>query len=150
MAKRGDHIESPMHNRYLLAALFVILSAVFLISCGSTNPNNGRVLTSISVTPPTADGQSSPNGVVFTATGTFSLPPLSAPLTFTIPYTGQFVVDNPTNPPMTIATVISSGMGTVTVQCAAGATGTVSVTATASANNAMSTVVSGSGQLTCP
>ncbi len=148
--KQGNRIESLMHHRYLVRVLAVMLCAGSLISCSSTNPNDGRVLTSISVTQATADGQSNLNGVVFTATGTFNLPPLSAPLTFAAPYTGQFVVDNPTNPPATIANIISTGTGTITVQCATGATGTVFVTASALANNSAGTVVSGNAQLTCP
>ncbi len=132
----------------LLASCVLLLLAAGLISCGSSNQSIGRVLTSIAVTPQTADAQSSPDGqVVFTATGTFSLPPYTGPLTFVAPYSGQFVVNNPTN--STIATVVSSGKGTVTVQCAS-ASGSVNVTATASANNGSTLVVSGSGQLTCP
>jgi hypothetical protein len=150
MTKQRDPMASPAQRNYLLATLALILSAVLLISCNSTNPNNGRVLASVAVTPATADGQSSPAGVVFTATGTFSLPPISAPLTFTAPYTGQFVVDNPTNPPTTIANIVATGTGTITVQCASGATGTVFVSASALANNGTSTLVSASGQLTCP
>jgi hypothetical protein len=127
----------------------LLLLAAGLISCGSTNQSIGRVLTSIAVTPQTADAQSSPHGqIVFTATGTFSLPPYAGPLTFAAPYAGQFVVDNPNG--MTVATVISSGTSTVTVQCASGASGSVFVTATASANNGSTLVVSGSSQLTCP
>jgi hypothetical protein len=138
-----------MQRRPVVATLALISLAVIGISCGSSsNPNLGRVLTSVTVTPLTADGQSSPNGVVFTATGTFSLPPVNAVLTFAAPYSGQFVVDNPTG--TTIATAVSSGTGTVTVQCTAGATGNVFVTASALANNGTTTVVSGSGQLTCP
>ena len=132
-----------------LSALLLMFLAAGLTSCGSSNQNIGRVLTSIAVTPQSADAQSSPNGqVVFTATGTFSLPPYTGPLTFVAPYAGQFVVNNPIGP--TIATVVSSGTGTVTVQCAAGASGTVAITAIASANNGSTLVVSGSGQLTCP
>jgi hypothetical protein len=133
----------------LLAYAVLLLLAAGLISCGSSNQTIGRVLTSIAVTPQTADAQSSPNGqVVFAATGTFSLPPYTGPLTFVAPYAGQFVVNNPTN--ATIATVVSSGAGTVTVQCASGGSGSVAVTATASANNGSTLVVSGSGQLTGP
>jgi hypothetical protein len=135
-----------------IAALYIaalLLLAAGLISCGSSDPNLGRVLTSITVTPETADAHSSANGqVVFTATGTYSLPPFSAPVTFTAPYSGQFVVDNPATG--TIATLVSSGAGTVTVECAAGASGSVAVVASAAANNGTTTVVSGSGQLTCP
>ncbi len=133
----------------LLAYGVLLLLAAGLISCGSSNQTIGRVLTSIAVTPQTADAQSSPNGqIIFAATGTFSLPPYTGPLTFVAPYAGQFVVNNPTN--ATIATVVSSGAGTVTVQCASGGSGSVAVTATASANNGSTLVVSGSGQLTCP
>ena len=138
-----------MHWRSLLATLALILLAPGLISCSSSKPNIGRVLTSIAVTPPTADAANSPNGqVVFAATGTFSLPPFTAPLTFTAPYAGQFVVDNPVG--TTIATVVATGAGTVAVQCASGASGSVYVTASAFANNGTQMVVSGSGQLTCP
>jgi len=138
----------PLRLSSLSALLLMFLSAG-LTCCGSSNQTIGRVLTSIAVTPQSADAQSSPNGqVVFTATGTFSLPPYTGPLTFVAPYAGQFVVNNPTG--TTIATEVSSGTGTVTVQCAAGASGTVAVTASASANNGSTLVVSGSGQLTCP
>ena len=133
----------------LLAAFVLILLTAGMISCGSSNQSIGRVLTSIAVTPQTADAQNSSNGqVVFTATGTFSLPPYTGPLTFVAPYAGQFVVNNPAG--TTIATVVSSGTGTVTVRCAAAVSGSVYVTATASANNGSTLVVSGSGQLTCP
>jgi hypothetical protein len=103
------------------------------------------------VTPGTAGANNSANAqVIFTATGTFSLPPTPAPVTFAVPYSGQFVVDNPTN--STIATVFSSrtGTDTVTGQCATGASGTVPVVASASANNGSTIVVSGSAQLTWP
>lgn len=134
----------------LIASVLLILAAVGMLSCGaSANPNIGRVLTGITVTPSAFDAQSSSNGqVVFTATGTFSLPPTPAPVTFIAPYAGQFVVDNPSN--STIATVVANGNGTVTVQCAAGATGNVFVVASAVANNGTNIVVTGSGQLTCP
>jgi hypothetical protein len=133
------------HN-YIAALL---LTTAGLLSCSSGNPNLGRVLTSISVTPETADAKDSANGqVTFTATGTYSLPPFSGPVTFTAPYAGQFAVDNPTTG--TIANVVTSGNSTVTVQCAAGAAGTVPVVASALANNGTTTVTSGSGQLTCP
>jgi hypothetical protein len=149
---KGKTFDPPMPSRrWLLAIFVVILLASALISCGSSNPNIGRVLTSIAVTPQTADARNFSHGqVVFTATGTFSLPPFTSPLTFTAPYSGQFIVDNPSN--TTIATVVSTGTptGTVTVQCAAATSGSVSVSATASANNGSTLVVSGSGQLTCP
>ena len=133
-----------------IGLLFLLLAIAFAaISCSSGNPDIGRVLLSISVTPATTDAQTYPNGqVVFTATGTFSLPPTPAPVTFAAPYAGEFVVNNPAN--STIANVVSNGAGTITVQCVSGAVGTVPVVATAAANNAMGAVISGSAQLTCP
>jgi len=126
-------------------ALVMVVTAGSL-SCATANPNNGRVLTSIQVTPATADAQ---NGqVLFTATGNFNLPPSPAPVTFAAPYTGSFVVDNPASG--AVANIVSTGTGTVTVQCVSGASGTVAVVASAAANNALGDVVSGSGQLTCP
>jgi hypothetical protein len=135
-------------RRSLLVLFALIASAACLISCSTANPNIGRVLTSINVTPATADAQTYPNGVVFTATGTFSLPPSPVPVTFTAPYSGEFVVDNPASG--AVANVISTGTGTVTVQCVADASGMVAVTASALANNGSSQVVSGSAELTCP
>ena len=135
------------HSLFVYGVL--VLLAAGLISCGTSNQSIGRVLTSIAVSPQTADAQSPPNGqVVFTATGTFSLPPYTGPLTFVAPFSGQFVVNNPPN--ATIASVVSSGAGTVTVQCAPSGWGSVYVTATASSNNGSTLVVSGSGRLTCP
>ncbi len=141
---------ASMHRETLYCGCLLALAAL-LSSCSSSNPNVGRVLYSIAVTPATADAQTFPNGqVVFTATGSYSLAPSPAPLTFTAPYAGQFIVANPTNPPETIATIVATGNSTITVQCASGASGTVPVVATASANNLAGTVVSGSAQLTCP
>lgn len=123
--------------------------ALTFISCATSNPNSFRVLTSIAVTPTTADASTYPNGqVTFTATGQFNIPPLSGPVTFTAPYNGQFIVANPSN--QTVATVVSTGTGTVTVQCVAGISASVDVVATASANNGTATTVSALGQLTCP
>ena len=137
---------NPMRVRQLFALLALFSTAALLVSCGSSgNPNTGRVLISVAVTPATADGQSSPNGVVFTATGTFSLPPITAPLNFAAPYAGQFVIDN-----TSVATIVATGTGTITVQCVSGTSGTVFATAGALANNGTSTMVSGSGRLTCP
>ncbi len=128
--------------------MLVAVTACFL-SCATSNPNLARVLTSISVTPEFADAQSYPEGqVVFTATGTYSLAPLTGPVTSAAPYSGQFEVANPLN--TTIATIIATGNGTATVQCAAGVSGTVSVAASAYANNGTTTLVSGNAQLTCP
>jgi hypothetical protein len=132
-----------------LLAFLISLLALPLISCNSVNTNSGRVLTAITVTPTTADALNSPNGkVTFTATGRFSLPPLSGPVTFQSPYSGSFSVANPSN--QTIANVVASGTGTVTVQCVWKVTGSVEVIASASANNGTQTLVTGQGTLTCP
>ena len=130
-------------------AILGIALAFTLISCNSVNPNSGRVLTAITVTPTAADAVSYPNGqVTFTATGQFSLPPLIGPVTFQSPYSGSFAVANPSN--QTIANVVANGTGTVTVQCVSNVTGSVEVVASASANNGTQTVVTGQGTLTCP
>jgi hypothetical protein len=133
----------------LIAGVSLTGIAAMLLSCATSNPNLGRVLVSISVTPPTADAQTFSNGqVVFTANGTFNLPPSPAPVSSAAPYSGQFVVDNPDTGP--IATIIATGIGTATVQCVAGASGIVLVSSSASANNGSNTTISGSAQLTCP
>lgn len=130
-------------------SLLGFLIALPLISCNSVNPYSGRVLTAITVAPTTADAVNYPNGqVTFTATGQFSLPALSGPVTFQSPYSGSFSVANPTN--QTIANVVATGTGTVTVQCVSNVTGSVEVVASASANNGTQTVVTGQGRLTCP
>ena len=139
-----------MHaSRPSLPILAITLLALPLISCNSVNPNSGRVLTAITVAPTTADAVNYSNGqVTFTATGQFSLPPLSGPVAFTSPYTGQFIVVNPPN--QTIANIVATGTGTATVQCVSNVTGSVEVVASASANNGTQTVVTGQGTLTCP
>lgn len=137
-------IRRPTLPGFLIAVL-----ALLLISCGSVNPNSGRVLTSIKVTPTAADAVNFSNGqVTFTATGQFSIPPLSGPVTFQSPYSGSFSVANPSN--QTIANIVATGTDTVTVQCVSNVTGSVEVIASASANNGTQTVVSSQGTLTCP
>jgi hypothetical protein len=135
-----------------IALAAITLVAAGLLACGnSSDPNIGRVLLEISVSPATADASQFSNGqVVFTATGTFSLPPSPAPLTFTAPYAGSFSVANPTNPPATIASVVATGNSTATVQCASGVSGTVPVVASSAANNGTQIVITGIAQLTCP
>jgi hypothetical protein len=135
----------------LLAALGAASLAMMMTSCGSPSiPNAGRVLLTIVVTPATADAQAFTNGQVeFTATGTFSVAPSPAPVTFVAPYTGGFIV-SPNTSNQVIANIVSTGPGTATVQCVAGMSGTVEVGATASANNGTSTTVSGIAQITCP
>lgn len=131
--------------------MVLLAAAAILAACGQTDLNRGRVLTAISVSPETADAQNFSHGqVMFTATGSFNIPPLSAQLTFSVPYSGQFAVQNPPPPANPIANIVSTGSGTITVECATGATGAVSITATASANDAFGTVVTGNAQLTCP
>jgi len=137
-----------MDCRHPLAALILVTVTACFLSCATSNPNLARVLTSIAVTPEFADAQTYPLGqVVFKATGTYSLAPLTGPVTSAPPYLGQFSI---TNSGTTIATIIATGNGTATVQCAAGASGTVIVAASAYANNGTTTVVSGNAQLTCP
>lgn len=134
---------------FLLPTLGLALVAMAMSSCGTTNiPNAGRVLLSIAVTP--AEGVAGANGqVIFTATGTFSVAPSPAPVTFVAPYTGGFIVA-PNGSNQVIASIVSTGTGTATVQCAAGMSGTVEVGATALANNGTSTTVVGPAQITCP
>ncbi len=141
-------VSRATHRRHpLLAALALAFIAVLMISCGSPNPNFGRILLSISVT---ADPQKSQNGqVVFTATGSFSQSPFSALVPSTPPYSGKFFVDT-TATNQVIATIVSSSSGTATVQCISGMSGTVAVGNIASANNGTSTTVTGFAQITCP
>ena len=124
--------------------LFVIL----ITGCGTANRN--RVLESITVAPATADAQNFPNGQVqFTATGSFSQPPSPAPVTFVAPYSGSWLISDPS-----IATISRSGV----VQCRTGTSGVVTITALASANSCppnpsmgcMSIAVSGLAKLSCP
>ena len=129
----------------------IALAALTLLSCSDSDPNAGRVLLSIAVTPSTADAALFPNGLVtFTATGTFSVAPSPAPIPSTAPYSGEIFVANPTNPPATIATVVSTGNSTATVECQQGGSGTVQIVASANANNGTAIVITGSATLTCP
>ena len=135
------------HEWFALSVLAFL--ALPLAACQSVNQNSGRVLTAINVTPTSADASTFPNGLVtFTATGQFNIPPLSGPVTFTAPYNGGFVVANPSH--QTIANIVSTAIGTVTVQCVSGVSASVAVVATASANNGTTTTVTGQAQLTCP
>jgi len=134
--------------RFLLICTVAFLGFT-LASCASSNPNSFRVLTAITVTPTKADASTYLNGqVTFTATGQFNIPPLTGPVTFTAPYNGQFIVANPSN--QTVANIVSTGTGTVTVQCVSGVSASVDVVATASANNGTATTVTAQGQITCP
>jgi hypothetical protein len=134
---------------YFTVAFLLVALAACLLSCSTSDPNYARVLTYITVTPATADAQDFPNGqVVFTAAGTFNVAPSPGPVSSASPYFGQFVVDNPVTGEL--ATIVSMGNSTATVQCVAGVSGTVSVTMSAFANNTTTDVISGNAQLTCP
>ena len=134
--------QSAVLGPILLASVLATLSTT---GCGSSGVN--RVLESIQVTPASADAQTFANGdVQFTATGKFSRPPSPAPVTFTAPYSGSWLVSDPT-----IASITQNGVA----QCAPGASGIVTVTAIASTNSChstgcTSTAVSGTAKLTCP
>jgi hypothetical protein len=132
-----------------IAALSLAVLAAFLLSCGTSDPNYARVLTSITVTPATADAQNFPEGqVIFTAAGTFNVAPSPGPVSSASPYFGQFVVNNPVTG--AIANIVTTGNSTATVQCVAGATGTVEINMSADANNETTTVIGGYALLTCP
>jgi hypothetical protein len=127
-----------------------VLLALQTTGCGAPNPNNDRVLLSITVAPATAKAQNFTNGQVqFSATGTFSRPPSPAPVSvpFVAPYSGTWFISDPT-----IATISQSGVA----QCEIGNSGTVTVTAMVSANSCppntpcMSIAVRGTARLICP
>jgi hypothetical protein len=138
-------------RKNVLTILFAATLAFQAIGCGSSNSN--RVLQSMTVTPLTADGNTSPIGqVVFTATGRFSKAPSPSPVTFVAPYSGSWSVSDPS-----IATLVATGTGdgTATFQCVAGASGVATISAIASSNaasgtGATSTAVTGTAKLTCP
>ena len=138
-----------MEERFLRYAWpFIGLLLFHSVGCGNSNtpPHLGRFLLSITVTPSTADARNYSNGQVqFAASGTFNEAPSPGPLTFTPPYTGGFSIADPS-----IATIVSTGTATVTVQCVAGASGTANVVATASSNGGLQPEISGTAQLTCP
>jgi hypothetical protein len=133
----------------VMTVLFIVALVFQTVGCGTSNSN--RVLQSMAVTPRTADAQSAPNGQVqFTATGTFSKAPSPSPVTFVAPYSGSWLISDPS-----IATLVGTGTGTATFQCVAGASGVVTITAIASTNaatgtGATSTMVKGTASLTCP
>jgi hypothetical protein len=144
-------VEAKMSSRcdLPLAAVVLVMLAAILISCGNNNPDQNRVLLTVAVTPATADPELlGVSEVVFSANGTFSEIPSPALLTFAAPYTGAFSVGTFNN--QVIATIVSTGSGTATLQCVSGMSGTVEVAAAASANNGTNNTVSGIAQLTCP
>ena len=127
----------------------LLLILVFLsLSCGSS-----RELTSISVSPATADAQKFPKGQVqFTATGTFSMAPTTVtPLSVTWCPQATCGVGTPAN-----VGIIIDGNGLA--QCEPSFTGTVTIVAEAPRNpgamimpmSGMNGMVSGTAQMTCP
>ena len=142
-------------RKLVLPATFLlgnILLALHATGCGTSNTAN-RVLLSVTVAPATADAQNFTNGQVqFTATGTFSRPPspASVPVPFVAPYSGTWLISDPT-----IATISQSGVA----QCQIGSSGMVTATAEVSSNSCggsstpnacMSTAVQGTAKLICP
>lgn len=141
---RSDHRDS------LFVAVALLVVAVITISCATSNPNFNRILSSIVVTPATADAQNSPNGqVLYSANGTFTQQPFTVLVPSTPPYSVAFTVGT-TNTKQVIATIVTQGQGTAAVQCVAGMSGTVLVAAVASANNGTTATISGAAQITCP
>lgn len=139
---------NPFLSRPGLFKIVLTLMLFALAGCGTNsmmmNPN--RVLMSMSVTPTIVDAQNFSMGQVqFSAMGTFSRPPSPAPVTFAAPFSGGWSVSD-----MNMATINQNGVA----QCMSGARGTVTIMAQASSNSggmgAMSTVVTGTAQLTCP
>jgi hypothetical protein len=103
-------------RRYSLSVSFLaILVIAITLACGSSP----RVLQSVSLSPPTADAQSSP--VQFTATGTFDKQPSPAKL-LTASWGACYQ-----NQRTTAVSVSTDGLA----QCAAGAVGTYTVWAVA-------------------
>jgi hypothetical protein len=135
-------IQRSISWSVIAATVWVI---IFTASCGSSSTQN-RVLTSMSVTPASADASNFANGQVqFTATGTFTMPPSPAPVPFAAPYSGSWLSSD-----SNVATITQQGLA----QCVSGASGSVTITGIASSNSAhgtqMSTAVRGTATLTCP
>jgi hypothetical protein len=74
---------------------FAALGLAVLGGC-TVSPNQARTLLSISVSPATAQDSGSTAGVQFTATGTFSTPPVSvSPLPANWSFTGFLTIPTP-------------------------------------------------------
>jgi hypothetical protein len=119
--------------------------------CGGSTMNNGRMLQSITVTPASADAQTFPGGKVqFTATGTFSMAPMTAAPAVMWSIGSPFGMPSPTMPQ---ASIDSTGLA----QCNA-FVGTTLVEATAPTEPEIPLIgmtpstpaVSGSATLICP
>jgi len=107
-------------SRPLFLLSVAILLSMAMLACGSSQ----RQLTSIALTPATADAQSYPNGQVpFVATGHYNKAPMTAPLQ-----------------PVWTVYLLSGQQGNVTIsssgiaQCGAGVVGSFSVLAYAPAD----------------
>lgn len=138
-------------KRLRLASFFLalILSASFVLSCGTSSSGESRQLQSISLTPATADAQDYPNGEVqFTATGHYTSEPMAVtPLTagWGTCYQQASTSD---------VVVTREGLA----QCATGAVGTFTVWANDPASGHCNAItpcgggcfVAGTAQLTCP
>jgi hypothetical protein len=140
---------------YLLWVVLLGIVASITLACGvGSFPQ--RQIVSLTVSPPSADAQNYPNGQVqFTATGTFTAPPVTVtPLQSTWVAVG---IDGPT----TDVTISPNGLA----QCASGASGVYSVGAWVALlgrpPGALCNIVSpfgnpcgdsvlGTAQLTCP
>jgi hypothetical protein len=135
-------------NRRLSGLFSILLVSLGLFACGS---GGHQQLTSIAVSPATADAQTFPDGQVqFTATGTFSNSNMAA-----APVNVLWSIGNPFSkqPIPGGVSLDSNGLA----QCT-GFVGTVTIWATAPADTSMSLPqmnmttknVSGTAQLTCP
>src|SRR5229473_1369827 len=113
----------------------VVLFTLYLVACGGSG-NSTRLLLSVSIMPPTANGANYPLGAVqFTATGTFDKAPVTV-----FPLTATWSIS-----PSGIASIeTSDGFA----NCAS--TGTATIVASAPVTQGSSTVVSGTATLTCP
>jgi hypothetical protein len=138
-----------LHTSLLLILIFFVLG---IAGCGGTTTSSSRRLQSITVTPASADAQASPGGKVqFTATGTFSM----APMTVMSPAVLWSIGSPFSSPPPTMpaASIDSTGLA----QCN-GFVGRVIVEATAPTEpeipllgmTSMTSTVSGMAQLICP
>jgi hypothetical protein len=114
------------------------LLAVFGSGGGATNPSNTRLLTSITLSPATADAQTFPNGQVqFSAVGHFNTMPAIVD-----PFHPSSWLSTSGN----VATVDQNGLA----QCVPGASGTVQIQGIAPMGPGDSPATRGIATLTCP
>jgi hypothetical protein len=146
-----------------LTALDVFLFLI-MAGCGGTSMTNVRMMQSLMVTPAAADAQKSPNGQVqFTATGTFSMAPMtvmSPPVLWSVG-NPSFMAATPT-PMSNMSTAVAAATGPSIdsnglAQCN-GFNGMVTIEATAPADpsisisqmSQMTRNVTGMAKLSCP